>query len=433
MCVTIIIPVHNSEKYLKQCIESALNQTFQDIEILCIDGGSTDASFKIINELRNKDRRIQYLYDTNTGYGHKINVGIENAKGRYFSILESDDLMSPHMIEKLYEIAEREEADVVDSDYYSLFSCKGKNYLDVQKKYSDLDYNYLLKGNDEILKKVVYKSIWTGLYKRDFIVGNEIRLNESKGASYQDSSFIFLVNILAQSFYHLDIPLYQYRVDNEGSSVKDDKKIFEIVGEYEFLKENMKKRGIIDREKWTLFYKRKYESFYWNYERLSFEAREQFLDKYLEELHKDIKGGGVNRELFTGEVYNCTFQLIDDEAAFVKRAEMYGMQPSMLNLMEDLEDAKDGEVVMFGAGVWGSRVMDVLMQGSRKLCAVCDNSESLQGTEKKGFPIISVEEAVKVYSDAIYVIVNRHHSNEMKQQLLKEKIPDHNIKILEWR
>lgn len=106
MEVTIIVPIHNSEKYLKECIKSALDQTFYDIEILCIDGGSTDLSFEIIKELREEDSRIQYIRDSNTSYGHKINLGINIARGKYIAILESDDRMCSEFIKDLMTLQE---------------------------------------------------------------------------------------------------------------------------------------------------------------------------------------------------------------------------------------------------------------------------------------------------------------------------------------
>ena len=86
--ITVVVPVHNSEKYLKECLESALSQSFKDIEILCIDGGSKDASFEIIKKIQEKDDRIVYISDSDTGYGHKLNIGIGKARGKYISILE---------------------------------------------------------------------------------------------------------------------------------------------------------------------------------------------------------------------------------------------------------------------------------------------------------------------------------------------------------
>ena len=95
----------------------------------------------------------------------------------------------------------------------------------------------------------------------------KILFHTSEGASYQDASFLFLTSILAKNVYHLSIPLYQYRVDNVGSSVKDDRKIFEIIYEMEFLKNDLEKRDIHDQSVWKLYYIRKYNAFYWNYQK----------------------------------------------------------------------------------------------------------------------------------------------------------------------
>lgn len=431
MCVSIIIPVHNSERYLKECIESAINQSFSEIELLCIDGGSTDASFEIIDEMRKRDNRIKYIFDSNTSYGHKINAGVRNAKGKYIAILESDDMMSVTMIESLYNAAEETGADVVDADFYELFSYKEKSYRNIVKKYSyNQAYNCLISRRGGIPQEE-FKAIWTALYRKDFLTGHNIWLNESQGASYQDSSFVFLVNLLADTFYHLDIPLYQYRVDNVGSSVKDDKKIFEIIGEYEFLKNDLIKREIKDREAWTLYYKSKYDSFYWNYRRLSQNAREIFLDKYLQELKRDSEERLIDREMFGGDVYHYTFGIIDDREGFVNEVSTRDRKPSLIKLLEDLNGIKDRKIVIFGAGVWGTKVIGILEQSNCNLCAVCDNSKLLQGTVKCGYNIISVEEAVRLFPDAVYLIVNRKYSKDMKAQLLKANIQEENVMIFE--
>lgn len=431
MCVSIIIPVHNSERYLKECIESAINQSFSEIELLCIDGGSTDASFEIIDEMRKRDNRIKYIFDSNTSYGHKINAGVRNAKGKYIAILESDDMMSVTMIESLYNAAEETGADVVDADFYELFSYKERSYRNIVKKYShNQAYNCLISRRGGIPQEE-FKAIWTALYRKDFLTGHNIWLNESQGASYQDSSFVFLVNLLADTFYHLDIPFYQYRVDNVGSSVKDDKKIFEIIGEYEFLKNDLIKREIKDRETWTLYYKSKYDSFYWNYRRLSQNAREIFLDKYLQELKRDSEERLIDREMFGGDVYHYTFGIIDDREGFVNEVSTRDRKPSLIKLLEDLNGIEDRKLVIFGAGVWGTKVIGILEQSNCNLCAVCDNSKLLQGTVKCGYNIISVEEAVRLFPDAVYLIVNRKYSKDMKAQLLKENIQDENVMIFQ--
>jgi len=429
MCVSIIIPIHNSEKYLKECIESALNQSFYEIELLCIDGGSTDDSFKIIDEMRKKDNRIKYIFDTNTSYGHKINVGVRSAKGKYIAILESDDMMGLTMIESLYNTAEESGADVVDADFYELFSYQGRKYRNMVKKYvAPETYNCLITCKDGNPQEE-FKAIWTALYRKDFLVDCNIWLNESEGASYQDSSFVFLVNFLADTFYHLDIPLYQYRIDNGESSVKDDRKIFEIIKEYEFLKNNLIQRQIKDKEAWKSYYKSKYDSFYWNYRRLSQNSRAIFLEKYLQELKQDSKDGLINREMFSGGMYNYTFRIIDDSESFVNEVAERDKKPSLIKLLEDLARMADRRLVVFGAGIWGTKVISILVQSSYNLCAVCDNSKVLQGAVKCGYNIISVKEAVSLFPDAVYLIVNRKYGKDMKKQLLKENIQEENVMI----
>ena len=426
MCVSIILPVHNSERYLRECIESALNQSFGEFELLCIDGGSTDASFDIIEAMRKRDSRIKYISDKNTGYGHKINVGVKNAKGKYIAILESDDLMSLTMLEALYNAAEESGADVVDADFYELFTYKGKPYRNTIKKYADSTvYNHLIV-RDGHAPREEFKAIWTALYRREFVISHNIQLNESKGASYQDSSFVFLVNLLAGSFYHLDIPLYQYRIDNGGSSVKDDKKVFEIIGEYEFLKNELIRRGAAARETWTLYYKSKYDAYYWNYRRLSQKARELFLERYMQELATDIGEDRISRKTFQKE-YDYTFGIIDDRERFVRETAEADRQPLLLGLLDNLEKAKDRELVVFGAGIWGTRAIDIISQSDYNLCAICDNSDLLQGTAKNGMKIVSVEEAIETFPDAMYLIASRNYGKDMKMQLLEAKIQEDSI------
>ena len=96
--VTIVVTVHNAAKFLRECMDSVCGQTYKNIEIICVDGGSTDNSASILNEYSQKDERIKIINDTNTSYGHKVNIGIEEAKGQYIGILESDDMLKPDMV-----------------------------------------------------------------------------------------------------------------------------------------------------------------------------------------------------------------------------------------------------------------------------------------------------------------------------------------------
>ena len=425
--VTIIVPVHNTEKYLQQCLESALSQTLRDIEVLCIDSGNTDLCFQIISKLNELDHRIVYIKDPNSSYGHKINIGIEKAKGDYIAILESDDQISPYMMEKLCSIGDLYHVDIVDSDYFQFFDYKGKKLGAKFELHPNLQI--LLNHTTQMPKVVNAGAIWASLYRREFLLAKNIRLNESPGASYQDTSFLFLRGFLAKSTYYFNEPLYWYRVDNVGSSVKDDKKIFEIADEYKFLKQELEIRHVKDIGIWNLFYHRKYGGFYWNSCRLSEKARELFLKRYLEELKDDIASSAFSRKMCDEIFYQRTFLLIDDLEKFKEIVNEESQHRSIGTMPEILDRLEGREVVVFGAGIWGAKIINILQQNENRILGICDNAEKLHGTTLAGLEIGPVVETVKNFPDACYLIVNRKHSEEMKAQLLAEGISEENIEV----
>lgn len=111
--VSVITPVYNVEAYLRQCLDSVLNQTLRDIEIICVDDGSTDGSAAILEEYAAKDSRIKVVKQENAGAGAARNAGLSVAKGEWLSILDADDEFSPNMLSEMVEAGERNSADVV--------------------------------------------------------------------------------------------------------------------------------------------------------------------------------------------------------------------------------------------------------------------------------------------------------------------------------
>ena len=103
--VSIVIPICNVERYLKECLDSVINQTLKDIEIICVDDGSTDASLSILRTYEKMDTRIKVITKQNSGYGNTMNVGMDIAIGEYIGIVESDDYIEKNMFERLYNTA----------------------------------------------------------------------------------------------------------------------------------------------------------------------------------------------------------------------------------------------------------------------------------------------------------------------------------------
>ena len=116
--VSVIVPVYNVEKYIGKCIESILAQTLEDIEIICIDDGSTDRSGSILDTYASKDARVRVAHRTNAGYGAAMNAGIAMAEGEFIGIVESDDRIADDMYETLYNMAQLHQLDMVKSDAY---------------------------------------------------------------------------------------------------------------------------------------------------------------------------------------------------------------------------------------------------------------------------------------------------------------------------
>ena len=116
--VSIIVPTYNVENYLRECMDSIVGQTLKDIEIICINDGSTDKSLEILKNYAAKDPRIIIVDKKNEGYGVGMNIGLERASGEYIGIVEPDDFVPANMYEDLYNAAKKNDLDFVKADFY---------------------------------------------------------------------------------------------------------------------------------------------------------------------------------------------------------------------------------------------------------------------------------------------------------------------------
>lgn len=244
--VSVIIPVYNVEKYLEQCLDSVVNQTLKDIEIICVNDGSTDSSLEILQGYARKDARIIVVSKPNSGYGATMNIGISNASGEYIGIVESDDFIEPDMYEKLYTEAKNDDLDLVRCQYFQYNSKKNE---DIVCDNSWVPQNQIYAPLD--LQTPFYQApaIWSNLFKRSMIENNKIKFLETPGASYQDTSFAFKLYACAKRFKMISNPLLHYRVDNENSSVNSRAKAFYVNAEFKEIKTFSKYNGIYSKVK----------------------------------------------------------------------------------------------------------------------------------------------------------------------------------------
>lgn len=294
--ISILVPVYNVERYLNQCLNSILQQTFRDFEVICINDGSTDHSLEIIKSFIAKDKRFKLIDKINTGYGHSMNQGLSQCHGEYISIIESDDYIQPDMLERLYTVAKENNLDVARCNYYifSKFSKKLNNdYI------RDILANKVLKPLDHI--KIFYQppSIWVNLYKREFIDKYKIRFLETAGASFQDTSFVFKVYALCKRFMFINEALLYYRIDNDGSSINNKSKAFCVCDEYqEILKFTKVHPQIYDKIKYHIPVLR-YNCYRWNFLRIDPSLRKSFLKSWQKDINNDYSENRICKILFS--------------------------------------------------------------------------------------------------------------------------------------
>ena len=244
--VSILVPTYNVEKYLVECMESIVNQTLKDIEIICVDDGSTDSSGKILDEYATKDSRVKVIHKENGGYGKAMNVGLDNATGEYIGIVEPDDYVALDMYEELYNVAKENDVDFVKSDF-NRFVGKDDSLNVVYNKTVPVNnyYNKIINIQTDLLPFSFSMHTWTGIYNNSYIKQNKIRYNESPGASYQDNGFWLQTFWHSTKAYFINKAYYMCRRDNPNSSVKNKGKVLSMKTEFDFILDLLKKDKIL--------------------------------------------------------------------------------------------------------------------------------------------------------------------------------------------
>ena len=425
--ISVIVTVHNAERYLRECLDSVVAQTFSDIEILCMDGGSRDTSPQILKEYAKGDERIRIINDPNTSSGHKINEGIRQAGGEYISVLESDDMYEPYMLERLYAIAEKYHPDFVNADYLEFWETGGRKYRSRMRMYPEQDYNKLLESgkHPEDMRQIF--RYWTGIFKKDFLVRENIMMNESPGASFQDMSFRFLTSALAKTCYHLDMPVYLYRTDNPASSMSDTGRAVVLVDEFAFLKGELEKRNIENSYLWRHFYVWKYNDIYGNLIRCDGEAREAVARRCQQELEKDREILERNDSREYSEVVSRLLDHSWDELQELVETTFRKQQAEKARRARIFSSLQGCKVVIFGCGKRGRAVLDLFGFVPQDVYCLTDNNTAFWHGDIEGHRILPPEDAVMCYPQALYIVANQFHAQEIVEQLQDMGITENRI------
>ena len=317
--VSIIIPVYNVEEYLEECLDSAISQTLQDIEIICVNDGSTDNSLNILKDYASRDKRIRIINKANAGYGHVMNLGMDMASGEYIGIIESDDYVLPEMFERLYSVAKEHDLDFVKSNFYRFH--RGNDYLEKtfnKIAFKDENYNKIICPRENHDCFTFIMNTWCGIYKRDFLQKNCIRHFETPGASFQDNGFWFKANVYADKTMYLNDAFYMNRRDNPDSSVNDSGKMMCANREYhliyDFLEKNDIKEDFLD-----VYSLKQYHNYLFTLSRIAKENKKEYLNIISKEFNQSNQKGELDTSLFSLRQINEIYWIMRDPEEFYYR------------------------------------------------------------------------------------------------------------------
>ncbi len=318
--VSVVLPCYNVETYLRECLDSALSQTLPDIEVICVNDGSTDGTLAILQEYANKDARVKVIDKANSGYGDSMNRGMDAAAGEYIAILETDDYIKENMYEVLYGLAKKHNLDVIKSDY-EVFLGEGQDRTFTYMKSCRKPEQYYKVINPEESIEIfnARMNTWTGLYRRDFLNQYNIRHNTTPGASYQDNGFWFQTFIWAKRIMFVDRAFYELRRDNPNSSVHNKGKVFCIFEEYAFIEQILRAHPEKEAALIRIFQKKKFDNCLYHYGRVGDEFKMDFLRRMGDEFKAARAAGELDSSLFIGSGWPNLCDIMDRPDAFYVR------------------------------------------------------------------------------------------------------------------
>ena len=425
--VSIILPSYNVEKYIEECLQSVCNN--DNIEIICIDAGSTDKTLDLIEMYENKDSRIKIVNSQKKSYGYQVNVGIKLARGKYIQIVETDDYIIPGALRDLVNLAEKYNLDYIKGDYYG--------FVDVESERIFKEYKMPEFINDSQICNIVITpskhcevylrdtSIWRGIYRKEFLLKNEIQLNETTGAAFQDIGFVLQTIELAKRAMYVDVFFYCYRQNRVGASSINPNCIRYTYQEFKYLNDILLlSKGIAMREVHSFLSESKkvintIENHIEEYDWLCNDIKLKIHDGLLTKEDFDKKTWeDVNKAIFHTDQYISSCENENDRIEKNKRC--------------ILNNLKNKNVVIFGCGILGLEAVEELIRNKISIIALIDNNPEKWNKRIAGITVCSPQNIVQKNRNARYLISNKKNTEEIKMQLIQMGVNERNI-LFFWR
>lgn len=421
--ISVIMPSLNVREYIEECLVSVLSQSYRNMEVVVVDAGSTDGTEEMIQKYALLDSRVKLIHSAKRSYGCQMNLGIENAVGKFIAIVETDDILPEGIYEKLADIAEETDADFVKG-FPELFwgSFQGAVWTrNAVSFYDGIDQK--IHGNTmvvwpkdmpELLQRDMF--LWTGLYKREFI--KKIRFNESEGAAFQDQGVLLKVLSQANKGVYVSEISYEYRQSNPNSSIVNPKGFRYLLNEY---KANEEYVGGLPLGWRKAFYRRLWIQCIERFRCMArsggfWETELGYMAELKEMLDLQWKQG-IMQETDWEEYEIDAYQLFcqKPEKLYQKYFDSFKV---FAELLHQLDAWLKKTIIIFGCGNVGKFLHLICeLRAPGQVAAYCDNSDEYIGTKVQGIPVYSPEQAARKYQGSVIALAGRRYEEEMRQQL----------------
>lgn len=451
--VSVIVPVYNEERYLLKCINSICNQTLKEIEIICVDDGSTDGSLQILHDLAEKDSRIQVLTQKNQFAGVARNHGMDHATGKYLSFLDADDYFEPDMLEKMYDKAEEGSCEVV--------ICRYAKYCEDSKKteipdWKFIDSFFIQKGvfsGDKLKSAGIFQITngwaWDKLFRTDYV--RECGYIFPEFRSSEDGFFVYMLVTRARRIAYMDDILLTHRVNqmNSLSNTKEKnwlngfKMLLMIMNEmirlglYEVYQQSFLNRAV-NFLAWYLESMHSSEAYKkcYNYIQTEMESqigilnhdREYYFYEYLYDWYKEINLVSLEEYLFRRKE--------NSQKELAAQREVIDWQRETIKRMTEERDwvfpfrlfEKGKTIVLYGAGNIGSAYYSQLTESQFCKEVIWVDKKYAEYAEK-GMDVQSPDSIFTSQADYIFLAVkNKDAQGEITEWLLGQGICPDQIK-----
>ncbi|WP_299524526.1 glycosyltransferase family 2 protein [uncultured Methanobrevibacter sp.] len=289
--ISVVLPVYNVEKYLKQCLDSLINQTFDDFEVICVNDGSTDSSLNILEEYASKDDRFRIISQQNKGLSGARNTGMNYIKGNYLLFLDSDDWIEENALELLYNQVSNLDSEMIIFPYRYYNQETGKynenDFTKLNMFDSSIDNkNFNYKNIPEIVFRIPHESI--KLYKVETLKKLAVKFPE--GLNYEDAYFFYKIFFKLNKVSIIRTPIYNYRIRSDSICTTGSEKSFDIFKILTSIENFLKEDKIYDelKDEFILF-------IVINLKFVYLRLNESFRNQYLREIKENYEFFALNQ------------------------------------------------------------------------------------------------------------------------------------------